>query len=482
MDTLQRMCSLVVFFRLVITVVVCGALLSIIPGALPPSALACQNAIVVQNALDSGAGSLRQAVADVCDGGTITFNNNMTITLASEISITKSVTIDGSGLDIEISGNHLTRLFYINSINDTITFSHLDFTNATNSVGNLQGGAIGIMGGDVNISFSAFYGNAAGYGGAVYANSMLNALVITHSTFLNNYGTLSGGGIYNLGYLTVSNSFFQNNGAVYHGSAIYSSKSLTLHNSTFYHNTTSNAVSIMGTLNIQNSTIYKNQAGGIRFTGGTTYAVVNNSVVMGNLIGETKSNCLGDYKTAVTGANNLADDDTCGDSYTQISSLLAGQLGLYGGSTFTLPLRPGSPAIGAGANCLSTDQRGASRAGSCDIGAFQTQGFTLTKTEGDGQSALCNNAFASPLTVNVTANRAGDPVNGGMITFTAPAHGTSAAVSSSPVTITDGIASVTATANGTPGRYVVTASASGAAPVQFSLTNTGKTYLPMVSR
>jgi membrane carboxypeptidase/penicillin-binding protein PbpC len=52
--------------------------------------------LTVINANDSGAGSLRQAIADICDGGTISFNLGAgphTIVLDTELSIAASVTI-----------------------------------------------------------------------------------------------------------------------------------------------------------------------------------------------------------------------------------------------------------------------------------------------------------------------------------------------------------------------------------------------------
>ena len=71
----------------------------------------------------------------------------------------------------------------------------------------------------------------------------------------------------------------------------------------------------------------------------------------------------------------------------------------------------------------------------------------------------------------MTPNDANEPVDGGVVTFTAPASGASAALSAVSATIAGGSASVTATANGLRGIYTVTASASGAASAGFSLTN-----------
>jgi LPXTG-site transpeptidase (sortase) family protein len=150
----------------------------------------------------------------------------------------------------------------------------------------------------------------------------------------------------------------------------------------------------------------------------------------------------------------------------------------YGGLTRTFALLPGSPAIDRGdpTTCAGLpggdlDQRGKGRVGACDIGAFESQGFTLAKSGGDLQTTTINTAFTDPLTVSVTANNPGEPVDGGLITFNPPSSGASASISGSPFTISGGSASVNATANGTSGSYLVSASTYGTNSVNFSLTN-----------
>src|SRR5262249_21652334 len=84
-----------------------------------------------------------------------------------------------------------------------------------------------------------------------------------------------------------------------------------------------------------------------------------------------------------------------------------------------------------------------------------------------------------PLAVIVTANNVGqfvNPVDGGVISFTPPAAGASATLSAATATISatsaGEVASVTATANSTMGEFVVSATATGAGPNSFVLTNT----------
>ncbi len=237
-----------------------------------------------------------------------------------------------------------------------------------------------------------------------------------------------------------------------------------------------------------NSTIAYNDVasggagGGLDVNGGT--AILDNSILALNT-----SDIAGTVSSA--SANNLIGTGGSGGLVNGVHGNLVGVAnpgldpnGLQnnGGPTQTIAVLPGSPAIGAGSDNIpgvtvpSTDQRGVSRpSDSIDIGAFQDRGFRLTLVAGSSpQSTSVNTAFPNPLAVTVISLY-GDPVAGGVITFTVtPAKdGASATLSASTATISaDGQASVTATANGVSGGYEVTASAAGArrTPV-FSLTN-----------
>lgn len=71
--------------------------------------------VVVTNADDSGAGSLRQAVADACLGDTITFADAFTILLDSAIALDQALTIDGAGQSVVLNGQDTTRIFTVGS-------------------------------------------------------------------------------------------------------------------------------------------------------------------------------------------------------------------------------------------------------------------------------------------------------------------------------------------------------------------------------
>src|SRR5581483_6645038 len=72
----------------------------------------------------------------------------------------------------------------------------------------------------------------------------------------------------------------------------------------------------------------------------------------------------------------------------------------------------------ANTTTLATDQRGKNHVGNADIGAFETQGFQASST-GSNKSAAVYAAFASSL-VETISSPSGEPVVGGVVTFTAP--------------------------------------------------------------
>ncbi|SFQ56419.1 right-handed parallel beta-helix repeat-containing protein [Flavobacterium akiainvivens] len=184
--------------------------------------------VTVTNSNDTGAGSFRQAVADVAAGGTIAFDadtNGDEIVLASAVTINKNITITGNGSDQTVfSGNSATRIFTITggsiTINDvaftngmaaenggaihttgsTVTFNDVLFTenHAGGATAGQGGGAIFAESGTVTVNTSTFTANeangAAGSGGAILASTGAT-LNVTNSTFTENNALRAGGAI-----------------------------------------------------------------------------------------------------------------------------------------------------------------------------------------------------------------------------------------------------------------------------------------------
>lgn len=141
--------------------------------------------LTVTNGLDSGAGSLRQAIASAVAGDTITFASGITtVTLSSgELSLAQSLTIDGDldnngTADVVIDANYSSRVLSITS-GSTVTLDGLVITH-----GSLSG--VGGRGGGASPSTNG--GNALGAG-------IFNAGTLTiNNTSVTANGAAGGGG------------------------------------------------------------------------------------------------------------------------------------------------------------------------------------------------------------------------------------------------------------------------------------------------
>jgi CSLREA domain-containing protein len=425
-----------------------------------------------------------------------------------------NLTIAGPGADLlTIDAQHNSRIFTINS-GAAASISGLTLANGTAVFD--SGGAI-TNSGSLALSDCTLYGNSATYnGGAIYSTfSHGGTLAVSDCTLSGNSAQNAGGAIYSTisygGTLAVSNSTLSGNSGAYKGGgAIYSSISvagtLAVSNSTLYGNSGGegagggiyNLIYSDGTMVVTNSTLSGNSAtegGGIynHHFGSAIQDTLANTLVAGNSASAYAPDVFDIDGATITAASSLIGDgagcfidngtggNQVGDtpSHPAVINPLLSAPGNYGGPTPTMALVPGSPALDAGSNAaaaaagLTTDQRGFSRVvnGTVDIGAFESRGFGVTLTGGDGQSTAINTAFANPLAVTVSSPY-GEPVIGGQVTFSAPASGASAILSASSVTLDAiGQASVTATANGTAGNYAVAVSAGGGWGTSASLTN-----------
>jgi len=325
----------------------------------------------------------------------------------------------------------------------TVTGSTLSGNSASNDGGGISNA------GTLTVTNSTLSGNSApsGFGGGIFNQS---TLTLTNSTLSGNSapGSDSGGGIFNQGTLTVTGSTLSGNSAAgYGGGGIYNdARVMTVTNSTLSGNSAPNGFgggifTDTGTVTVTNNTLSGNSAsngGGIYTSGGTL--TVTNSTLSGNSAPGIGGGFGGGIRNdgTVNAANTLIVNNTPGDvSGTSIagtnnitgSFTFAGGLQNNGGPTQTLALPPGSPALGAGdlATCTNPpvsgkDQRGFSRPDAsttaCDIGAFESQGFTVAKTTGDMQSVgFGSPTLFAPLTATVTSKDSGVTVNTGTLTF-----------------------------------------------------------------
>jgi len=118
-------------------------------------------AITVTNTNDSGAGSLRQAIADASPGDTINFNLTYPATIiltSGHLTVDKSLTISGPGANqLTISGNDARRVFWVNTTG-SVSLSDLTVRDGYARGGN---GGEGWRSG----------GGGAGLGGGLFVNN-----------------------------------------------------------------------------------------------------------------------------------------------------------------------------------------------------------------------------------------------------------------------------------------------------------------------
>ena len=461
-----------------------------------------------------GKTSLREAItyADTLSGNpTITFDpgvfaTSQTITLnGTELPVlTANMTIQGPAAALTVSGNQQSRVFEVGDGSHTPTVTICNLTVRGGSSSGDGGGLRENPGSTLTLSGVTVSGNTASGingGGGIFDSRA--ALVIDRSTISGNTALLVTGGIgdggglllIDGGSLALTNSTVSGNVAHEGGGiglqSVTAALTATLTNVTVGGNTTAilgsgidcGASGQPASLTLQNCTVAGNSgglAGVYTFVNAGSSTVSYRNTIAANNAG---ANFASGGGTLTSLGHNLSSDGT--GNLNQPGDLpnanpLLAPLGNYGGPTQTMALLPGSPAIDAGTStgAPTTDQRGKGRVNAVDVGAFESQGFTLALKAGDNQSANPNTAFATALAVTVTANNAAEPVLNGCVRFTAPVSGPSgsfAGGSTSAVVkvAADGSATApTFTANGTLGSYTVCAAAAGATPVvPFHLTN-----------
>jgi hypothetical protein len=357
--------------------------------------------IVVTNLADSGAGSLRQAILEVDNGGIITFDPSLAgATLAltgGPLVLARDVTIDASAAPgISLDGGAADRLVIVEA-GAEVTVRELTITNGygfqlaggilnngmltlervavtgntmTTDGGDFWQGGAGIYNGEnssLRLLDSTVSDNDSGYAGGGVYSFFGTTTVIEGSTISGNTAADVGGGLRNLGNLTMINSTVSGNvSTAWHGGGIFHTDGeLSLTHSTFSAN-----VAPAGT------------ASGILVAtfGAPASATLANTIVEGNGAAPACAIEGGGAATISSAGGNIDTDGSCnlaaaGDQ--PATDPLLQPLGDNGGPTETHALGAGSPAVDAadGASCPATDQRGVLRpqGGGCDIGAFELQ-------------------------------------------------------------------------------------------------------------
>jgi hypothetical protein len=299
---------------------------------------------------DSGAGSLRQAIANAASDF-ILFATNLsgqTILLTGgDLIFSNRVTIDGSALagGVSINGHGTSRVFYVPASIIAVLKS-LTVTNG-NAVSdpfiNGYGGGI-FVDGSLTLNDCTLAGNAAEYSGGGIQNN--GYLTMNQCTVAGNIAGGFGGGICNLGELLIDQCTISTNSATGAG-GIYNE----------YNGSQTNAGTNSGSVTVINSIVAGNE-------GSPGEDIFNE-----NLVTRVGTNIIQDLNDNGYNATGTDSGPAAIDAAPQLAPLAN-----YGGLTATMPPLPGSPAIGVATNTtFPTDQRGYIRplgAGS-DIGSVQ---------------------------------------------------------------------------------------------------------------
>jgi hypothetical protein len=262
--------------------------------------------IIVTSTADSGAGSLRQALADANDGDTIQFDpalNGQTITLTSdELVIDSDISINGPGpaLLAVVKTPSLPPYFRIFHVmpSRSVVIEGLTISNG-NASGEVGGGILNDNDAELTISnciVSDNVSDAGGGGGGIYSSGTLtvvNSIVSDNwAGFTFGFPIGTGGGIRGFGTITIIHSTISNNTALFEGGGIYLAT---------------------GTFAIIDSTISDNWAGsnfngsgrggGIYYIGGGGSSLkVENSTISGNTASSTTQLGIGGGIFSETGA------------------------------------------------------------------------------------------------------------------------------------------------------------------------------------
>jgi CSLREA domain-containing protein len=472
---------------------------------------------VCETATGNGLCTLRAAIQEAnaltaCTPFTINFSVTGAIALGSVLpnlnhpNLTINNGADPTQLTVrrDTGGNY--RIFTITT-GRTVTINGLTMRDGNVGASGFAGGIYNDNG-TLTLNDCVVSNNTAGTTGAgigiFSGTTTINRTTIADNTLVTGTSTIvNGAGMYiNQGTVTLNATTFSGNRkndafptSIQGAALLLNSATVTATNCTFSNNTGRQVIGNFATsqhnsLTLLNCTISNNtlNSTGVAFgavetlgisAGVTATTIVKNTIVASNPgNGTAFRTSVNGFSTLTSQGNNLCGDatltPTASGDLTNTNPLLAA-LGNYGGLTQTHALLPGSPAINAGtaSGAPANDQRGIARAGNVDIGAFESQGFTLALSSGNNQSAVTSTAFANPLSVSVVSVFS-EPVNGGQVTFTPPVSGASATLAGNPATISSGTATTgIVTANAViGGPYIVTANANGATPtVNFTLTN-----------
>lgn len=366
--------------------------------------------LLVSNDATTGAGSLRQALADAAalGHGTVVFGTTFfsvprTISpgVNGELVITSPLIITAPtdpARRLSVSGGNTDRVFRIAPVAlSNVEFRNFDIINgntASYGAGNRFGAGM-LVAANANVTMTGCAVRncsalAEGGGVIIAANSSLAA---ADCTFSDNHAGTQGGAILNLGTLTLDRVTLNDNTATLEGAGLGNAHLATLMNCTFSNNRANshggaiyNLAGAADVLALTHCTLTLNRAsddntgggtgGGIRRVSGIVNA--RNTIISGNdALASTQDDISGAFTSL---GNNLIGTVIGGTGFTNGvngdligANAYLGPLQFNGGYTLTHAILAGSAAFNAASTIAgATDQRGLLRnVGPADIGAYE---------------------------------------------------------------------------------------------------------------
>ena len=359
--------------------------------------------------------TVAQNTATIAGGGLANAGRGGSLTLMNSLVTDNQTGTSGAGGGID------------NPFFDTVTLSNTLITNNSAGTG---GGLVSL--GMATLTDCTVTGNTAkSFGGGVYDNDGTIDLSACTIKAANAASTGRCGPVPSTATrdaLVAMAALFGNSS----GGNLDNENVVTLTNCTLADSAGFGLLNDYGTATLIACTVTGNQNQGLAnyYSNGTGTITLTDTIVAGNTSGNTAVDIGGLAPQDVTGTYNLIGTGGSGGLVNDGTNVLdvsepgLAALGAYGGSTQTVALLPGSPAIGAGTAVagVTTDQRGLPLdSPTPDTGAFQSQGFTLTAV-GATSEGVAPGASVT-LAVTVSANNPSEPVAGGVVTFDAGSSG-----------------------------------------------------------
>ncbi len=305
----------------------------------------CLWAIMVTSAADDGDGTLRRAIANICDGGVITFASDMTIVLSDYLDISNGMTIDGSDHAVTISGGgsvNVIDIYFESALERRpVTLTHLTIADGVAS--EVAGGITNNT--DLTILDSIITNNVGHYGSGGISSSgnltLLNSHVYSNTTIDSSGGGGIGVGSWDTApTVIIANSRIYSNTVISTGGGRWPSGGgilneygvMTITHSAIYSNTVTHTGSdkatggglynLSGVVTIEHSSISGNSAlndaGGIFNYGVIT---VENSTISGNSA-ETAGGILSQYGKTLLLHSTVADNHALGSATDNAGGLV----------------------------------------------------------------------------------------------------------------------------------------------------------------